>query len=111
MDQKLFSYDPETGVGITFVDGEGDTFHLHNWQDPEVVQGILDMNHQKRSMGRAYYAKDADMWKAASIPMNVQMIWLTKYGVDAFNDDHQPAVRKLLNDPEWKYLKTAEIII
>jgi hypothetical protein len=27
------------------------------------------------------------------------------------NPDHWPAVQRLLNDPDWRYLKTAEVII
>jgi hypothetical protein len=45
--------------------------------------------------------------KVASIPNAVAMIWLTRYGVDVFKKDHLPAVRKLLNDPEWRHLRTA----
>jgi hypothetical protein len=45
--------------------------------------------------------------KVASIPNAVAMIWLTRYGVDVFKKDHEPAVRRLLNDPEWRHLRTA----
>ena len=45
--------------------------------------------------------------KVASIPNAVAMIWLTRYGVDLFKKDHGPAVRRLLNDPEWRHLRTA----
>jgi hypothetical protein len=45
--------------------------------------------------------------KVASIPNAVAMIWLTRHGVDVFKKDHGPAVRKLLNDPEWRHLRTA----
>ena len=45
--------------------------------------------------------------KVASIPNAVAMIWLTRYGVDVFKKDHAPAVRRLLNDPEWRHLRTA----
>ncbi len=45
--------------------------------------------------------------KVAHIPNAVAMIWLTRYGVDVFNKDHMPAVRRLLNDPEWRSLRCA----
>jgi hypothetical protein len=51
------------------------------------------------------------MWKVASIPIGVQYKWLIHHGVDVMNRDHWPKVKRLLNDPEWRYLKTAEIII
>lgn len=43
--------------------------------------------------------------KVASIPNVVAMIWLVRYGIDAFKKEHRPAVRKLLNDPEWRFLR------
>lgn len=45
-------------------------------------------------------------WHVASIPIGVQMKWMTEYGVDIFNEDHAKRVKKLLNDPEWAYLRT-----
>jgi hypothetical protein len=45
--------------------------------------------------------------KVAHIPNAVAMIWLTRYGIDVWKKDHAPAVRKLLNDPEWRHLRTA----
>ena len=46
-----------------------------------------------------------DWWKYASIPNIVAMKWKAEKGVDIFNRDHQQAMFKLLNDPEYKYLK------
>lgn len=83
-------------------------FLLHYSQDAEP---IIELNKAKQSAGRDYYARDPDMWKVASIPIGVQMIWLTKHGIDIHNEDHWPGVKRLLNDPDWRYLKTAEIII
>lgn len=106
-DLKPFSFDPVTGL-LTQYEDTDDGFALHYSQD---AQPILDANAQKRSMGREYYASDKDMWKVASIPVGVQMIWLTKYGVDVYKEEDWPRVRRLLNDSEWRYLKTAEVII
>lgn len=106
-DLKPFSFDPVTGLRTMYEDTE-EGFQLHYSQD---AGPILEANKIKQNMGREYYAKDPDMWKVAAIPIGVQMIWLTKYGVDVYNDDHWPKVRKLLNDSEWRYLKTAEVII
>lgn len=106
---RLFDYDPETGVRIDFIGSEdGKDAYLRYHQDCEA---ILDLNKAKQSAGREYYAKDPDMWKVASIPITVQMKWLTEHGVDVMNPDHIDGVKRLLNDPEWRYLKTADIII
>ncbi len=108
MTKRLFDYDPNTGIRIDFEPTEDGGFKLGYTQDCE---DILQLNHDKRGMGREYYANDKEMWRVASIPIMVQFKWLTEHGVDALDPDHWPAVKKLLNDPEYKYLKTAEVII
>src|ERR1700740_201125 len=53
-----------------------------------------DMGKTKLGWGR----------RRARIPMGVAMEWRTKYGVDVFKKDHAPAVRRLLNSNEYRYL-------
>lgn len=98
-----------TGSGLTAtLEETEDGFLVHHEQDAEP---ILDLNHAKRSMGRAYYAEDPDLHRVASVPLGVAYQWLARYGVEAWNPDHMDAIKRLLNDPEWRYLKTAEVII
>lgn len=106
--KRLLDYDPVTGVRETFVSREDGGFDIITEQDCEP---IIEENKRKQSAGRAYYARDPDGWRVAEIPIVVQMKWMTEHGVDVLNRDHWPAVRRLLNDPEWRYLKTAEVII
>lgn len=109
MSRELLSHDAGTGVS-TFIDmNEDGQVLITNSQD---VEAILDSNKAKANMGRDYYAKDPDMWKVASIPIVVQYEWATKYGItDVTAEEHWPKVRKLLNSSDWRYLKTAEVII
>lgn len=108
MKTRLFDYDPMTGVTEYFEDLGGDEFAIRTVQDCEP---IIEMNKAKQSAGRDYYAKDKDMWRVASIPVGVQMKWLIEEGIDVLNQDHWPAVKKKLNSNEWRYLRTAEVII
>jgi hypothetical protein len=109
MSKRFFDHDPLTGITQWFVDGEKDSFHLIREQD---VEPILELNKAKQGMGRGYYAADPDMWKVASIPLMVQFKWATEHGITDITDpEHWPRVQRLLNDPEWRYLKTADIII
>lgn len=90
-------------------DDANDTFSIvTKYQD---VQPTLDLNTAKRNAGREYYAADDDMWRVASIPIGVQMEWLSKYGVKFWEEEHWPAVKRLLNSSDYRYLKTADIII
>jgi hypothetical protein len=107
--KHFFEYDPERGLRIDYEELEGGKIALHYTQD---VEPVLDLNGHKRNAGRAYFASDPDMWKVASIPIVVQYEWARRYGVrDVTAPEYQPLLRRLLNDPEWRYLKTAEIII
>jgi hypothetical protein len=108
MSKRPFSYDPLTGITEWF-EATDEGFNIISEQD---VEPILELNKAKQNMGREYYAADPDMWKVASIPIMVQFQWLQKYGItDVTSKEHWPKVRKLLNDPDWRYLKTADIII
>lgn len=113
-DPRLLGYDPLTGMSEYFIGSEdGKSFHIDYRQDCET---ILELNKAKQSMGREYYAgkKDdtgIDMWKVASIPVSVQMKWLVEEGIDILNPEHIDAVKKKLNSNEYRYLKTAEVII
>ena len=51
------------------------------------------------------FGKGKDMWLAASVPVGVQYEWIVKHGVNLWNPEHRPKVRKLLNDPEYRYLR------
>lgn len=109
MPKRLLDYSPDTGVSIYFEDTpDGDDIVLHYEQDAEP---IIELNKAKQSYGREYFAQDSEMWRVASIPIGVQFKWLTEHGVDALNEEHWPKVRQLLNDPDYRYLKTAGIII
>lgn len=59
---------------------------------------LLDVDtHRKESKEEwAHYAK---------IPTIVQYEWLYKHGVDFGKKDHWPGVMRLLNSPDYKYLK------
>jgi hypothetical protein len=106
MSKRLLDFDPNTGVS-TFhqYDETEDKTYVSYEQD---VEQILERN--KRLANEAT-GKMGDMVHVASIPTVVQLKWLTEYGVDLTNKDHMPAVKRLLNSDEWRYLKVRHIII
>jgi hypothetical protein len=106
--RRVLEYDAERGLRIDYH-GNGDgTFSLSYHQD---VEPLLDCNKAKQSAGRDYYASDPDMWKVASVPVTIQYEWIRRYGVDPLKPEHQDLLARLLNDPEWRYLRTSEIVI
>lgn len=105
MTKRIVDYDPFTHITTTFdFDHASNTTIVGREQD---VQGILEVN--KSLANNDDYTKGGikDSWfHCASIPNIVIEQWKNKYGVDVFNKDHEKAVKRLLNNPEYRYLKT-----
>lgn len=106
MGRRLLDYDPMTGLKTYHeYDETTDTTLLHYEGD---CQPILDANKRAQIENTGPMG---DGVLVASIPASVQMKWLVEKGVDVLNKDHTPAVKRLLNDPEWRYLKVRNIIL
>lgn len=103
---RLLDSDPLTGM-LTWHDYDEatDTTFISYEQD---VEPILDAN---KSAANDASGRMGDMVHVASIPTSVQLKWFAEKGVDVLNPDHKQAVAKLLDDPEWRYLKCREIIL
>jgi hypothetical protein len=90
-------------VATSFTFGTDD-FTVVRTQD---VEPILDRNRALQNHGHNGWTKDRAFRHVAEIPLVVAEDWMKKYGVDVFNKDHGPAVRRLLNSSEWSYLRTS----
>lgn len=88
--QTWHHYDPHTDETI-----------IEEVQD---VQPFLERNKLLYN-NPELHKKDQDGKWVASIPNGVQLKWMRDYGINVLNKHHWPRVRRLLNSPEWKYLK------
>ena len=105
---KLFDVDDATGIS-TYHRFEDGVRHMFYEQD---VEPILDTNKAERYNAKGKACERGRMgFKVASIPIIVQMKWLTEYGVDVYSPDpgQQKKVRELLNSREWMHLRQAEL--
>ena len=106
MAARLLDADPETGLRTWHdFDNETGLTRLTYEQDADP---ILDRN---RAAANEASGRMGDMVHVASIPASVQVKWMIEKGVDILNPDHKQAVAKLLDDPEWRYLKCRNIIL
>ena len=64
----------------------------------KVIAGDDDRSRRGRKNG---------MWLVGSIPTIICFKWLNEEGIDVFNKNHKQAVLRKLEDPEWRYLRTA----
>ena len=107
MAKRIVDYDPFTGITTTFdYDHASGTTYVGAEQD---VSLLLDQNAQMRNDPSYWKQGVKDCWAhCASIPNIVIEKWIKDYGVNVYNKDHNAKVKKLLNSPEWRYLKTTE---
>lgn len=103
MTAVLADFEKETGVSTWVQADSDDRLHLITRQD---VEPILDLNKAQASMGRSGYAIDSDMWHVARVPNWVIIKWLNDHGVNFYAADHRDHVKRLLNAPEWAWLRT-----
>ncbi len=71
------------------------------------VTSLLDMN--KALANETDATKEGiknGWWHYAQIPNIIIEKWLNEHGVNLYNKDHEKAVFRLLNQPEYRYLKT-----
>ena len=99
---RELDYNPITGMRITF-DWVDDKMVIGHHQDATAVvesnkAALIDLDEHKRASKKewAHYAK---------IPEIVILEWKAKFGVDFSNPNHFKKCMKLLNSPDYKYLK------
>lgn len=109
--KRLLDHDPEAGITEIFhydhVTGDA---HVETVQDVEP-----HLEYSKRLANDDEYTKQGikdEMWHYAHIPVVVQLKWLVKYGPknDPMAKGNEKLLFSLLNDPEWRYLKTTNKI-
>jgi len=103
--KRVLDYDPFTGMTTTFdYDYSTDTTLIGREQNVDI---LLDAN--KRLQLDTDYSKKGiknEWWHYARIPCSIVEKWKNEFGIDVFNKDHERAVFRKLNDPEYRYLKT-----
>lgn len=87
---------------------EDDTVLIKREFDSASTNAILDRNKASQVDS---HDKRSEMWHAASIPVSVMYEWLTKFGINAWNPAHRDGVMRLLNDPDYRYLRVRNFII
>lgn len=104
--KRLIDIDPLSGSKV---------FHEYDHMEKRTiiteehdVEPLLKLNKaQYNDEGFKKKGMKAEFLKVASIPPSIQMKWKQEHGVDIYNKDHTKAIMKLLNDPEYRYLRSA----
>ena len=107
---ELIDYNPHTGLKKYLGDNpdDPDGVLIRYEQDAKSIEAIIDRN--KRMQNEAT-GPMGGMVHAASIPVGIMYEWKQKYNVDAWDPNQADRVKKLLNDPDYRYLKVRNIIL
>lgn len=106
---RYLGQDANTGAIETFeYDESNDTFAIGRRSLD--LQPIIDHN-KYLSNHESTWDRVKEARLVANIPIDVTYVWLQRYGVRAWDRNHWSAVRRLLNDSEWRYLKCQNVII
>lgn len=89
---------------------------VHEWEDDGQGGGIvhstadvgeiIDLNKAMANENDGY-TPSREMRRVASIPAVIQLKWLLEEGLDCFKPEHALRLQRKLNDPDWRYLRTA----
>ena len=105
MTSRVLDFDPMTGL-LEFhsYDPVTDTTVIESVQD---VAPILERNKALQCQDDGGWSSSRDLRRAAAIPDIIILKWRRDEGIDVFNRDHWPAVKRKLNSSEYRYLRTA----
>lgn len=111
--KRLIEWDPEQRLATWFhKDPATGVCAIEEIQDvaPYIERNKAIQNmHAGGAKGLTEYSRRGiknGWWHIGTIPVGVQLKWLREYGVNIYNKDHTAKVKRLLNDPEWRYLRT-----
>lgn len=107
---ELLDYNPNLGVRKWIAADQHieDAVLVKTEFDDAGTRNLIDAN---KAMANDASGPMGDMALAARIPVSVMYEWRDKFGVSAWNPHHADGVKKLLNSPDYRYLKCRNIIL
>ena len=98
----LIDYDQASGKAQVFH-----RMHDGDWA-METIQDVSDVLDFNKAAQNHIDPTVGDGWArhVAKIPTIFFEKWRNDYGIDIYNRDHEDAVMRLLDDPEWRWLRT-----
>lgn len=103
--KRILESDPLTGKTIYHdYDPLTDTTILETVYDVEPV-----LEHNKALQNHevnGWKGNDSEFWYAGEIPLGLVLKWLVEEGIDVFDPDDWPAVKRKLNSNEFRHLRT-----
>lgn len=93
----------EGGIRHDWEDNHDGTYTVHSSQD---VETALDLNKAMANHNDGY-SPSREMRRAAHIPNIVLLQWRQEIGSDPLAPENRAWLLRRLDDPDWRYLRTA----
>ncbi len=84
-------------------DNDDETGHIVRVAD---VEPVIEANKRAQSDNPAGYGVTREWQHVARVPVMVQFEWIKRYGADPLAPGNEALLTRVLNDPEWRYLRT-----
>lgn len=106
---ELVDWNPQTGRKsyVEECPHTGDTL-IYDRYDRSVAKAAVQ---SAKDLSDVHTGSMGDGALVATIPVEVQLEWLDKYGIWYLNPDHQEGVKRLLNSADYRYLMIRNIIL
>ena len=102
--KRLLDIDPDTGRREIFhFDESTQKCHIEYQED---VEAAIECNKNRQTSGHDGYTQSRDLRHVAHIPDIIVLKWLKEDGINFFDKNHWPAIKRKLRDPDWMYLRT-----
>ena len=75
-------------------------------QRSQDVTEALEAN-KARATSDDGFSPSRELREIALIPLGIVELWRTTLGVDIYDRNHWPAVKRLLRDSAWRHLRTS----
>lgn len=105
MNWRPFSYDAATGERTLFAHdpiAKKNYFKIEQDIEPILERNKALANHDDRG-----WTKTREWRRVAEIPNVVLEMWRTQHGCDVLAKGNEKLLKRLLNDPENRFLRTA----
>jgi hypothetical protein len=103
MGGRLVEVTPDGVAEYLHVDEAAGTFTVQRLAD---VEPAIEANKRAMTSGDGY-SPARELRRIASIPVTVQLHWIERFGADPLAKGNEAWLRRLLNEPEWRHLRTA----
>jgi hypothetical protein len=106
MAKRILDIDPSTGKVTTYEYDHSEDRHVI--QSATDISEVIENNKRLQNDGTAGWNDSREYRRVATIPLSLVELWKQIYGVDPLREENEPLLHRLLNDPDLRFIRTAD---